>query len=406
MKNNRIDFEAFEAEKHRPEKAENGTGKAIKRGGNKKKLRIIIAVICAVLLLLIAAVAAAIYPILSTRHNPDRFIEAYVQCVTSKDWNTAYRFLPSLDSPFITQEGFVQLMSESSAETLFAGGNVQSYVIEREKEKGNKIYYCIDYVDGNGEWNTEYVAVKTVKDGIWKYDDYRIVPGEKLMCSAEIYTPAGARLFLDGTEIENKSSLTETDPKTGKEVTACVFSTDYMFCTEHQIKVQCEGFEDYEETVQIDAQNNTVNITLTMSEEQYNSLFERAKKAVEAAYDYAGGGEAGIDESELSAGFAGERVEEFYSEIKSTEYADNKYLTVSDFSITSAESDTESGGTEVSYNSAGACYVNFEFNYTYTLSNSFDGASEKRSDTGRAGVKFVYENAKWVVDDIAVRAIF
>ena len=151
MKNNRIDFEAFEAEKHRPEKAENGTGKAIKRGGNKKKLRIIIAVICAVLLLLIAAVAAAIYPILSTRHNPDRFIEAYVQCVTSKDWNTAYRFLPSLDSPFITQEGFVQLMSESSAETLFAGGNVQSYVIEREKEKGNKIYYCIDYIDGNGE---------------------------------------------------------------------------------------------------------------------------------------------------------------------------------------------------------------------------------------------------------------
>lgn len=96
MKNNNLDLEAFEVEKHRPEKIEKNADAVKRRSKRQKKLRIIIAVICAVLLLLIAAVAAAVYPILSTRHNPDRFIEAYVQCVTNKDWNTAYRFLPSL----------------------------------------------------------------------------------------------------------------------------------------------------------------------------------------------------------------------------------------------------------------------------------------------------------------------
>lgn len=87
-----------------------------------------------------------------------------------------------------------------------------------------------------------------VKDGFWKYDEYRVIPSRNLICNADIYVPAGAKVFVDSVEVQNSQSTTMTDSKTGKDIPVSVFTTDYMFSGEHEIKVQCEGFNDYIKT--------------------------------------------------------------------------------------------------------------------------------------------------------------
>lgn len=422
MKNTDFDFDIFEAEKHRPQpnKEDNESslnnysnddiisskeGNSNKRSRSKKK-PIIIASISIVVLIILAAIIVLAYPLLSSKHNPDKYIETYIECLSEKDWDKAYDFMPATDSPYITKENFKKFIEANSVDTLLSGASTMSFVIEQERTEDNKIYYSIDYIDSEGNWKTAHARIKMVKDGFWKYDEYRVIPSRKLICNADVYVPAGAKLFVDSIEVQNPESTTMTDSKTGNEIPVSVFTTDYMFSGEHEIKVLCDGFNDYIKKEKINTDNYIFYIPLTMSQDQYGKLYSRAQDDIKAVYNYACGGESGIDSSELSVAFAKDSVNSLYDEIKKSVYADNQYIDISEFAISEAKLKSQFGDIAVTCSSSAECYINFEFDYTYKITNNFDSTSEQRSDTGYASVKYIYENSKWVIDDIAVRAIF
>lgn len=420
MEKTDFDFDIFEAEKHRPQAdPENGSSnneenhnenskgvaKRKKRRGSKKKY-IILGILSAVLIIILTAVIVLVYPLVSSKHNPDKYFEAYMECLANQEWDKVYDFMPSTDSPYITEENFKKFIEANPIDTLLSGSNSASYVIEREKTEDDKIYYSIDYIDSEGNWKTVHARIKMVKDGFWKYDEYRVIPSKKLICDADIYVPAGAKVFVDSIEVQNPKSITMTDSETGKDIPVSAFTTDYMFSGEHEIKVQCEGFNDYIKKENISIDNYIFYIPLTMSQDQYSKLFDRAQTDVKALYDYACGGETGIDSSELSSDLSGDSVNSLYDEIKESVYAGNKYIDITDFEISETKLKSQFGDIAVSCSNSAECYINFEFDYSYKITNNFDSASEQRTDTGYASVKFVYENSKWVIDDIAVRAVF
>lgn len=413
MEKTNFDFDIFEAEKHRADTGNenyDSNDKNNKEEGNKlrnsKKKRLIAVIISIVLLILIAVTVLLVYPIVSSKHNPEKYIDAYIQCLSEKNWDEAYNFMPSIDSPYINKESFKQFIEANSVDTLFSGSKAGSYVIEKEYTGDKFTSYTIDYIDAEGNWKTVHARIKMVKDGFWKYDEYRVIPSRNLICDADIYVPAGAKVFVDSVEVQNSQSTTMTDSKTGKDIPVSVFTTDYMFSGEHEIKVQCEGFNDYIKTEKINKDSYIFYIPLTMSEDQYSKLYNRAQEAVNNLYSYACGGESGIDAAELSERFSGDSVNALYDEIKDSVYDSNKYIDITDFSVSQATLKSQFGDIAVSCSSSAECYINFEFDYKYKITNSFDSESENRTDTGSASVKYVYENSKWVIDDIAVRAVF
>lgn len=413
MEKTNFDFDIFEAEKHRADTGNenyDGNDKNNKEEDNKrrssKKRRLIAVIISIVLLILIAVTVLLVYPIVSSKHNPEKYIDAYIQCLSEKNWDEAYNFMPSIDSPYINKESFKQFIEANSVDTLFSGSKAGSYVIEKEYTGEEFTSYSIDYIDAEGNWKTVHARIKMVKDGFWKYDEYRVIPSRNLICDADIYVPAGAKVFVDSVEVQDSQSTTMTDSKTGKDIPVSVFTTDYMFSGEHEIKVQCEGFNDYIKTEKINKDSYIFYIPLTMSEDQYSKLYNRAQEAVNNLYSYACGGESGIDASELSERFSGDSVNALYDEIKDSVYDSNKYIDITDFSVSQATLKSQFGDIAVSCSSSAECYINFEFDYKYKITNSFDSESENRTDTGSASVKYVYENSKWVIDDIAVRAVF
>lgn len=413
MEKTNFDFDIFEAEKHRADTGNenyDGNDKNNKEEDNKrrssKKRRLIAVIISIVLLILIAVTVLLVYPIVSSKHNPEKYIDAYIQCLSEKNCDEAYNFMPSIDSPYINKESFKQFIEANSVDTLFSGSKAESYVIEKEYTGDKFTSYTIDYIDAEGNWKTVHARIKMAKDGFWKYDEYRVIPSRNLICDADIYVPAGAKVFVDSVEVQNSQSTTMTDSKTGKDIPVSVFTTDYMFSGEHEIKVQCEGFNDYIKTEKINKDSYIFYISLTMSEDQYSKLYNRAQEAVNNLYSYACGGESGIDASELSERFSGDSVNALYDEIKDSVYDSNKYIDITDFSVSQATLKSQFGDIAVSCSSSAECYINFEFDYKYKITNSFDSESENRTDTGSASVKYVYENSKWVIDDIAVRAVF
>ena len=399
-----INLEIFEAEKHRekplPEKKPD-------KNKRKKKQRIIM-IILAVAVIAVAAVSAVItYPLLSKTHNPDRFVEAYVNSALNKDWETVYDYMPYTDSPFISYEGFTDFIQENPQENAFENANTESFVIEKDSMDGDFIYYSVDYPDQEQNWQTAYVTVKKVKDNFWKYDKYKIIPNQRLVCEAQIYAPAGAKVFIDGielTEVRNEYGL---DPANGKEISYSVFTSDYMFSGEHVITAQNAGCDDYESTVEINRENADVYLELRNSEENFNGLCENAKNAVQSLYPLAAGETADSTGIKFSSSFGKDGFQGLVKETGEFVYSELNGVSVSGIKIIKTEIRSEyDPNTKIAYNTSDEININFKFEYKYKISNTVENTSEERYDSGYAAVRFIYENSEWVIDNIAVRAFF
>lgn len=409
MADTQINFDIFEAEKHlnneKNSAPQNGGFEKENKIGKKKKLCLIAGIAAAILIA--AVVTLTVYPLVSVKHNPEKFVKRYAEAVSEQDWDSAFEFLPAFDSPYITREAFYEYISAHPDDIPLAGAEAKSILIEPAKADGDMLYYTADYLDGSGNWQTAGFKVKRMKDGFWKYDTYRIIPSEKLICRAHICAPEGTKLFINSVEVASAGSEKGMDPKTGKEVSYAVFDSDYMIAGEYEIQAQCSGFQEYTQTVSVNSENEDFYISYKISEDAFQALFETAKSAVGALYDHACGTGNGIDRALLSSDFGQNGINALYDEISSSLACCGEYVKVSDFSITGAELKSSYGeGSETAYNSGGECAVNFSFDYTYKISNTFENTSENRDDTGYASVKFLYENNKWVIDDLAVRAIF
>lgn len=389
-----------------PPEAEPDTSLPVKKRlthSKQKKLKIFSALLLAVTA---AAAAAALYPLLSARHNPDRFIKAYVNSAVNRDWKAVYSSIPYIDSPFISYEEFTDFINENPGENPLENAADGSFVIERESTEGQYIYYSVDYIDKDKNWNTAYITVKKTKDGFWKYDEYKIIPNQKLISRAQIYAPAGARLYVDGTEITDMRMKSGIDPSNGKETSYCVFTTDYLFTGVHEITAQKDGCEDYRAQADINAENSFIYVSMNISKDSFSACLENAKLAAETLYRLAAGEQDEADGLNFSSRFGRDGFIELAAQTKKS-VCPAAGVRVSDFKITSAQpKSTNKPAAGISYNTSDVIYADFNFEYKYKITNTAENTSQERFGEGYAAVKFVYENSEWVIDDIAARAIF
>ena len=109
MADTQINFDIFEAEKHfnneKNSAPQNGGFEKENKIGKKKKLCLIAGIAAAILIA--AVVTLTVYPLVSVKHNPEKFVKRYAEAVSEQDWDSAFEFLPAFDSPYITPRGIL-----------------------------------------------------------------------------------------------------------------------------------------------------------------------------------------------------------------------------------------------------------------------------------------------------------
>ena len=181
-------FELFEADKLKQavndensetqnnfhDETEAETAKEKKKKSAKKAKAIII--ICAVLAcMIIAAAITLIYPLLSAKYSPDRFVASYVSNVIDGNWAKVYKNSPFFNSPFITQESFVEYCKANPDAFAINKSKIADYKIERDRKDGDINYYSMNYITEDGEQGVYYITLQMTKNGFYKYDTYKAI---------------------------------------------------------------------------------------------------------------------------------------------------------------------------------------------------------------------------------------
>lgn len=411
-------FELFEADKLKQavndensetqnnfhDETEAETAKAKKKKSAKKAKAIII--ICAVLAcMIIAAAITLIYPLLSAKYSPDRFVASYVSNVIDGNWAKVYKNSPFFNSPFITQESFVEYCKANPDAFAINKSKIADYKIERDRKDGDINYYSMNYITEDGEQGVYYITLQMTKNGFYKYDTYKAVPIEDIITRAVIYAPQGTEIALNGKEVKSTNIITPTSAPGTNELSYAEYKSDYLFAGSYEITAKNEAGLDYAQTADISSGNNIFYVALEVDES--TALYDRTKGAIEALYQSAIKNSINTDDLGISKSFDGDK---FLAVLKNAEdevYYTNENLEVSNFEITNAKCEKSSSDkTYISYNSNGETDITITFDYKYTLSNKVDNTSEEKTNTGFATVKFVYQNSAYVIDNIASRAEF
>ena len=415
----KFNFELFEAEKlpqavsdennnepQNPEYNDITAGRAPKKKKKLPKKAKALMIICAVLAcVIIAGAITLIYPLLSAKHSPDRFVTSYVSSVIDGDWEKVYKNSSFFDSPFITRESFVEYCKTNPDAFAINKSKITDYKIERDRKDGNINYYSLNYITESGEQGVYYITLQMTKDGFYKYDTYKAMPIEGIITRAVIYAPQGTEIALNGNAVKSTSIITPTAAAGANEYSYSEYKSDYLFAGSYEITATTAAGLDYSQTADISSDNNIFYIALEVDESA--ALYDRAKSAIETLYRGALQNSINTDELGISKSFEGDKFLAVLKDAEEEVYYTNENLSVSDFEITNAKCEKAgSDKTYISYNSNGETDITISFDYKYTLSNKVDGTSEEKTNTGFATIKFIYQNSAYVIDNIASRAEF
>ncbi len=415
----KFNFELFEAEKlpkaisnesaaesQNPEYDAAIAGRAAaKKKKSPKKVKAA-KIICAVLAcIIIAGAIFLIYPLLSAKHSPDKFVAFYVNSVIKSDWETVYKNSSFFDSPFISRDSFVKYCEANPEAFSINKSKISDYKIERDRKDGDINYYSMNYITENGEQGVYYITLQMTKNGFYKYDTYKAMPIEGIITKAVIYAPQGTEISLNGNTVNSTSIITPTAAAGANEYSYSEYKSDYLFADSYEITATNAAGLDYSQTADISSDNNIFYIALEVDESAV--LYDRTKSAIETLYNGALQNSVNTDELGISKSFEGDKFLEVLKNAESEVYYTNENLSVSDFEITNAKCEKAgSDKTYIAYDSNGETDITISFDYKYTLSNKVDGTSEEKTNTGFATVKFVYQNSAYVIDNIASRAEF
>lgn len=415
----KFNFELFEAEKlpkavsdennnepQNPEYNDITAGSAPKKKKKLPKKAKALMIICAVLAcVIIAGAITLIYPLLSAKHSPDRFVASYVSSVIDGDWEKVYKNSSFFDSPFITRESFAEYCKTNPDAFAINKSKITDYKIERDRKDGNINYYSLNYITESGEQGVYYITLQMTKDGFYKYDTYKAMPIEGIITRAVIYAPQGTEISINGNAVKSTNIITPTAAAGANEYSYSEYKSDYLFAGSYEITATNAAGLDYSQTADISSDNNIFYIALEVDES--SALYDRAKSAIETLYRGALQNSINTDELGISKSFEGDKFLAVLKDAEDEIYYTNENLSVSDFEITNAKCEKAgSDKTYISYNSNGETDITISFDYKYTLSNKVDGTSEEKTNTGFATIKFIYQNSAYVIDNIASRAEF
>lgn len=396
-----IDYDIFNRTPDRTQ-----TERAENKKKSSKKSRIIKAIFIITAAAVLITAAVLICPLLSTKHNPDRFIRAYVESIIDKDWESVYKSSAFGSSPFVSYEAFEKFCSENPAGFALCDRPVSDFTIETDKKDGSAVYYSVHFVDTDGNVGVYYIELDKTKDGFWLYDKYSAVPSENSMCSATVYAPCSTVITVDGIELEKTQTVTDKSKLQSGEVTFDEYKIDHIFEGEHEIKAVNQYCDEYTETISISKTQSKHYIALTVSESCFDGLLNSAAQSVQALYNGALADNADKNSIGLSPSFPDSKLSSLVSDIRSAAYCDSRYLTISDISISNPSMAGEYEKTQLICGSDEAICIPFSFDYKYKITNSAEGTSEERSDSGHASAYFTYENGQWLISDITAYTYF
>lgn len=401
---NNYNFELFEAKRNTIN--EGGSQKAVRKHKNMNKSRT--ALIAIIVGIVLAVVCASIFisPLLLSSHNPDRFADRFVKNLTQNDWEKIYDDSQFYNSPVITKEYFTKYCEQNKQVSVLNGTKVSDYIIEKDKESDDCINYSIHYVTDTSEYGVYYLTVNRVEDKFWKYDTYKALLQGDSVCNIKIYAPSDTQVSINSANLTNAKEITERSALGSSNVYLNEYDVVLLDDT-YNIEAQNENCNNYSQSAEINKETEDYYIEMTLSESAYNSLCSKGSEIVKTMYTQACSGSLTQQSIDVSESFSGDDFNAVINDIQNSVYSSDGVIEITDFQITGTSlKSSYSDNTKIGYDSNGKTEIIFTFDYKYTINNTADATSEQREDQGYANIEFVYQNSKWVVNDIGCRAYF
>ncbi len=214
----------------------NESGKA----NSRKSVTVVISVLGAVLLLAIAGYFIGNNVVFS----PDKFVKEYVTAIVDQDWSKAYSYLNAeeIDSPFITEDKFIDLCSASD-------NKIVDYTMT-DVSNGNKKSYLIKCVRYNDEEDSFKINLKKQnKSNLLFFDSYKISLNDYATNEYSVYIPNGTVLSVDGKTIDKRYRTASTKDYD-------LYTLPYVFYGKHDILVTGYNYNDYQDVIYVYGQDS------------------------------------------------------------------------------------------------------------------------------------------------------
>lgn len=404
--NNNYNFELFEVKRDTVNKGETQKKAVRKHKNNNNKTRFALIAVITVIVIAVICAAVLVIPLLSSNHNPDKFADRFVKNLTQNDWENIYDDSQFYNSPVITKEHFTKYCEQNKQVTVLNGANISDYIVEKDKETDDCINYSIHYVTDTSEYGVYYLTVNKVEDKFWEYDTYKALLQGDSVCSIKIYAPSGTQVSINSANLTNAKEITERSASDSSNVYLNEYDIVLLDDT-YNIEAQNENCNNYSQSAEINKETEDYYIEMTLSESAYNALCSKGTEIVKTMYSQACSGALTPQSIEVSESFSGDDFNAVITDIQNSVYASDSVIEITDFQITGTSlKSSYSDNTKIGYDSNGKTKIIFTFDYKYTISNTADATSEQREDQGYANIEFIYQNSKWVVNDIACRAYF
>ena len=373
---------------------------------SKKRSNIIKAAFITAFAALLIAIFVFAFPLLSPKHNPNRFVDAYIKSIINGDLKKVYENSDFGSSPFVSYEAFERFCSENPEGFSLSASPVSDFEVQADKKENGVIYYSVRYITEGGDTGVYYISVKQTKNGFWLYDGYTACISKNGICSAVIFAPCATEITVDGISVSKAQTISAKSADEKKTVYYDEYRIDHIFEGEHELKAINASCEEYTQKISITNSENKIYVNMKLSEGGFNSLADKAPQSVQAIYSSALSDNADKNALGFSESFSDEGFSSLISDIQQSAFFGNSYISVSDITVSSIAVKNGFEDYELNCRASKDICLAFDFDYTYKISNSAESTEESRSDTGSASVYYTYENGEWRISDISLYAYF
>lgn len=408
MENNEdINLDLFDNHKEEtPGQTENNK----KHKKNKKKLNTALKIVVPVLAaLLIIFAVTEIYLSVSPKRNPEKLLNSYISAVLDAKWEKAYKMMP-LENSFISRQDFIEYCSANPQAMDFADAPISDFVIEKDKIEGSHCYFSVSYVTEAKTNGTFYITVEKTKDGVGRFDEYRVIPVSDSICTLTVYTPDKTSVTVNGTEIENHEQIVKQDVFSQKSYYYSSHQIKYILTGVYSIKAENEFFTPVETDIEIKPgeSNKEIYIKQYISEDTYNKLCSITKDYILSIYNGTIANNLDYSSFPVSEEYKNSFENDMNTIINDAVYSN---ITLTEFSLTSSEAakSYEDAKTELNCTGQNKMDIRINFNYDYTYEYTDDtgaAVSESKSDSGYLSIIYLLEKGNWKIDSISGKAWF
>lgn len=362
---------------------------AAKRKGSVKRTVIIAAVIA------LAVIIGVLYYMGKTATAPIKTAQGYFDCLAGGNMKGAFSMLDISESEFVTEKAFSAIMNAQLGDI---GGNVinsacREIPSDDMLEKNYRVTYTLR--GGSGKKTMEITLVRQPGKSWLLFDNYKVSAAAITAENVRIEAIKGSTLYIDGKKADKKYLKKNSDSS------GDVYAIPSIFAGNHKLKCTAPFMKDSEFEGDI-ASGGTYEFTkATISDSAKDEIRQSLLDAMQQIYNSAIKKKSFSGLEKYASEEGEEELHDYYDEVCDSVRSDYyeselKSVTFSDLSFTGAL-DVDDDEIEYDMNAS----VRFTYSYVY---EDYDGEIfEDSVDTPQKAsgeIKVVYENGKWLIDDI------